>query len=85
MNNMVIVIPAIPALRAYIDQYYEGSISAFAIENKLDVADLGKLLRQVKNRGHRVTVAYADKIEKATQGKVGLRMWLPVVRRNVNA
>lgn len=83
MNDFVIIIPAINELRAYIDRHFDGSISAFARENKLDVSEIGKILRQTKNRGQRVTVAFADKIEKATQGRVGIRMWLPVVRRAV--
>jgi hypothetical protein len=81
MNDIVIVIPAISALRAYIVKNYDGSVAAFARDNKLDQADLSKLLRQTNNRGQRVTVAYADRIEKATRGVVGIRLWLPVARR----
>lgn len=78
-TDLVVIVPALLALRAYIDEHYDGSISKFARENKLDVADISKIIRQQRVR--RITVAYADKIEKATQGRVGIRMWLPVVRR----
>ena len=80
-TDLVIVVPALVALRAYINEHYGGSVAAFSRENKLDGGEIGRILRQTKNRGQRVTVAFADKIEKATQGRVGIRMWLPVVRR----
>lgn len=73
-----LVIPAIPVLRAYIEEHYGGSVTAFARENKLDAADIGKVLRQQGNRGQRVTVRYADKIERATNGVVAVRLWIPV-------
>ena len=80
-TDLVVVVPAITALKAYIQEHYAGSVSAFARENKLDPADIGKMVRGMHGRGSKITVAYADKIEKATQGRVGIRMWLPVVRR----
>ncbi len=78
-TNLIVVVPAIAALRAYIDQQYDGNVYAFARESKLDHADIGKILRGT--RGTKISVAYADKIEKATEGRVNIRMWLPVVRR----
>jgi len=73
-----LAIPAISALRAYIQEHHDGSVSAFAREHKLDAADLGKILRQTGNRGHRVTVRYAERIEEATGGAVNIKMWIPV-------
>jgi hypothetical protein len=72
----VTTIPAIAALREYIEVHYGGSVTAFARENKLDVAELGKIVRG--QRGQRMTVRYADKIERATNGIVSLKMWVPV-------
>jgi hypothetical protein len=72
----VTMIPAIAALRDYIEDHYGGSVSAFARENKLDVGDIGKIVRG--QRGQRMTVRYADKIERATNGIVSLKMWVPV-------
>ncbi len=72
-----LAIPAIPALRAYIQEHHAGSVSAFAREHKLDAADLGKILKQTGNRGHRVTVRYAERIEEATRGAVSIKMWIP--------
>jgi len=79
--ELIVVVPAIIALRTYIDQNFHGSIAAFARENKLDPADIGKIVKGLRGRGQKITVAYADKIEKATNGRVNIRMWLPVVRR----
>lgn len=69
-------IPAIEALRLYIWEHFDGSVTAFARENKLDVGELGKIVRG--QRGQRMTVRYADKIERATNGIVSLKMWVPV-------
>ncbi len=71
-------IPAIEALRLYIWEHFNGSVSAFARENKLDVGDIGKIVRRQGRRGQNITVKYADKIERATNGVVSLRMWVPV-------
>lgn len=60
------------ALRKYIDQQYAGSVSRFARATGLDQSDLSKLLRGVRKR---ITVEYATRIEKATNGVVPVALW----------
>lgn len=60
------------ALLNYITQNYAGSTNKFARETRLDQSDLSKLLRGVRKS---ITVEYAARIEKATEGQVPLALW----------
>lgn len=72
------IIPAIAALREYINLHYGGSVSRFARENRLDVGVLGRIMREDSARGTRMSVALAIKIENATKGSVPIDLWTPV-------
>lgn len=67
--------PAVGALRHYIDTYYKGSIGKFSRAKQLDTSGVSKLLRG--ETGERMTVKAAAAIEDATEGVVRIRMWLP--------
>lgn len=63
----------ITALKAYLLQTHQ-TAHAFARHHQLDFSELAKLLRGERSR---VSVATAEKIEKATGGKVGWKLWIP--------
>lgn len=82
------MLPAIQALRDYIDRRYEGSVSAFARDNvrtgdeydyQINASEISKILRG--ERGDRMTVKAAAAIEDATGSTVRIRMWLPTKKR----
>lgn len=65
--------PALRKLRRYIDDEYDGSVTAFARKGGLSRVQVTRLLRQL--RGARVTVDLALDIEDATRGAVVCRDW----------
>jgi len=71
---MGVELPAIPVLKRYLEE--RGlSITAFAIQNGMDKAELSKLLRGARQR---VSVEQAAAIQDATHGTVYWRLWIPV-------
>jgi len=60
------------ALSQYIGRKFEGSVSKFARETKLDQSDIGKILRGVRKS---ISVEYAKRIENATGGAVPVALW----------
>lgn len=67
------ILPGAIALQKYIDDNYE-SVNAFAKEHLFNQSELSKLLRGERQR---VSVETANRVERATRGKVTWRMWIP--------
>lgn len=63
-------------LQLHIDRHYGGSASLFAREHRLDGSELSRVLRG--ERGQRMSVKLAVKIQKACAGKkpeVPVELW----------
>lgn len=77
-EELTITVPAVAALRRYIQDFYDGKYTRFARENRLDASEVGKVL---SGKATRTTVAFAAKIRDATRGYVGLELWVPITAR----
>jgi hypothetical protein len=66
-------LPGVAVLQRWLDDH-ELSQHAFAIENRIDNAQLSKLMRGMLER---VSVELASKIEAGTNGEVPMRLWVP--------
>ena len=60
-------------LRQHIKQRFDGNISAFCRETGLDRIQIQRIVK--RERGGRMTVDFATKIERATAGDVKVSHW----------